>query len=291
MKTFWRLCMVLMMAVGLTPGWIGGVSAQDDAAYKEYVVTLDNGIVGTVVEPQAEGPVPAVLMLHGFASVRDEVGNMYKNLAAALGEEGIASLRIDFRGWGESAGNMVDSTVQGQVEDAATAYNYLIAQPFVDASRIGLIGFSLGGSIAIFTAGEHPDWYQSMVLWSSGTDLPGIFLEELGQENFDKAAADGQVTIDLGWREVTLGAGFFTSLSQYDAEAEFVKYQGSFLVVAGTEDFSGGYLDWYLDNAQGSLRAAYLVPGADHIYGVLTEDQTMANLVIQRTAEWFKLSF
>lgn len=290
MRTYWRLLMVFMVSVGLL-GAVGGASAQDEAAFKEYVVTLDNGIVGTVVEPQAEGPVPAVLMLHGFASSRDEVGTMYKNLAAALGNEGIASLRIDFRGWGESAGNMVDSTVQGQVEDAGTAYNYLIAQPFVDATRIGVIGFSLGASIAVFSAGEHPEWYQSMVLWSGGTDLPGIFLDELGQENFDKAAADGQVEIDLGWRKVTLGAGFFTSLAQYDAEAEFVKYQGSFLVVAGTEDFSADYIDWYRENAQGALRASFLVPGADHIYLVLTEDQTLANLVIRRTAEWFKLSF
>jgi hypothetical protein len=61
--------------------------------------------------------------------------------------------------------------------------------------------------------------------------------------------------------------------------------------VAGTEDFSADYLDWYRENAQGALRASFLVPGADHIYLVLTEDQTLANLVIQRTAEWFKLSF
>ena len=292
MRTYRKLFLVSVMGMSLMLGLWGGVSvsAQDNMNYKEYVVTLDNGIVGTVVEPQADGPVPAVLMLHGFASVRDEVGNMYLNLAAALGDEGIASLRIDFRGWGESAGDMVDSTVQGQVEDAATAYNYLTTLPFVDTSRIGLIGFSLGGSIATFSAGEHPDWYQSMVLWSSGTDLPGIFLEELGQDNFDKAAADGQVTIDLGWREVTLGADFFTSLSQYDAEAEFANYHGNFFVVAGTEDFSADYLDWYLSHAQGSLRGAFLVPGADHIYLVLTDDPTLSNTVIAKTAEWFKMS-
>lgn len=65
-------------------------------------MTLDNGVVATLAMPASDSAVPAVLMLHGFASVRDEVGEMYKRLAAELGERGIASLRIDFRGWGES---------------------------------------------------------------------------------------------------------------------------------------------------------------------------------------------
>jgi hypothetical protein len=99
------------------------------------------------------------------------------------------------------------------------------------------------------------------------------------------------VTVDLGFREVTLGAGFFESLELYDIEAEFVKYPNAVLIVAGSEDADpAAYLEWYLENAQGSLRAAYMVPGGDHIYAVLTEDQTMANSVIETTADWFALS-
>ena len=81
-------------------------SAQDDMDYDEYTVTLDGEIAGVVVQPSGDGPFPAVLMLHGFASSKDEVGGMYQRLAAQLGEQGIASLRIDFRGWGESGGGM-----------------------------------------------------------------------------------------------------------------------------------------------------------------------------------------
>jgi len=43
---------------------------------------------------------PAVLLLHGFASSKDEVGNLYKQLSDELFKVGISSLRIDFRGWG-----------------------------------------------------------------------------------------------------------------------------------------------------------------------------------------------
>ncbi|MAS37311.1 MAG: alpha/beta hydrolase [Anaerolineaceae bacterium] len=276
------MMLLLTIASGVTV-------AQDDAAWNEYAVTLDNGIAAIVAEPAADGPVPAVLMLHGFASYKDEVGEMYKRLAGALAERGIASLRLDFRGWGESEGGMENSTVQGMVEDAATGYAYLAGMESVDASKIGVIGFSLGGRIAIVSASQNPEWYQSMVLWSTGGNIPPDFL---GQDNVDVANAEDQITIDLGWREVTLGAGFFESLTAYDVETEYLNYSNAVMIVAGSEDPGpNDYLSWYLENAQGSLRAAYMIENGDHIYAVLTEDQTMADEVITTTADWFALSF
>ena len=84
-------------------------------------------------------------MLHGFGSYKDEVGNMYKRLAAGLAAKGIASLRIDFSGFGKSDGDTGSTTVGGQVKDAEAAYKYLVDSKAVDSARIGVIGFSLGG--------------------------------------------------------------------------------------------------------------------------------------------------
>lgn len=285
MKNFWKMLLLAGVTAVMT---LGAVSAQDAMSVEEYPIELEGGIKGIVVQPQTENKLPVVLMLHGFASQKDEVGDMYKRLAAALGAQGIASLRIDFRGWGESGGAMTDSTVVGMVEDAATAYAYLKTLDFVDPARIGVIGFSLGGRIAIVSGAQNPDWYQSMALWSTGGDIPADFL---GQEALDTANRDGQATIDLGWREVTLGKGFFESLSAYRMEDEFVNYTDDLLVIAGSEDPDpAAYLDWYLDHAQGSMRSAYLVPGGDHIYAVLTDDQTMAERVIATTVTWFRMT-
>jgi uncharacterized protein len=291
MKTALRFLVPLLLVSSVILAGVGGMaSAQGQSGFEEYAVTLENGIAGIMVEPQVDGPVPTVLMLHGFASQKDEVGDMYKRLAAALGEHGIASLRIDFRGWGESEGGMANSTVTGMVDDAATAYAFLLEQSFVDPDRIGLLGFSLGGAVSLVSAGQNPDWYQSMAIWSWGGNLAEEMSDSFTPEQMDTAASEGEVTIDLGWREVTLGAGFFESLNALDVEAEFLNYGNSFLVVAGTEDFSGAYVDWFMDNAQGELKAAYLIEGADHIYGVLTDDQTMAESVIETTADWFVMS-
>ncbi len=118
----WRRMAIVLSA--LCPISLSAVSAwvQKSSSSKDTVGRLNNGIGATLVQPAGNGPFPAVLMLHGFGSSRDEVGNLFLKLAMALGEEGIASLRIDFHGWGESTGEMVGSTVDGMVADAESAY-------------------------------------------------------------------------------------------------------------------------------------------------------------------------
>lgn len=264
------------------------VIAQAVYTYSEKTIELKDGIVGIVSLPAVNGKLPVVLLLHGFASQKDEVGDMYKRLAAKLAtEKGIASLRIDFRGWGDSAGDMSDSTIQGQVADTQSAYEYLISQDKFDASRIAVVGFSLGGGIAIISAAENPSWYKSMVVWSSVGDFYADFLSSLGQDSFDKAATEGIVTIDLGWRSISLKDGFFKSLKSYNLEAEIGNYSGAFLIISGDQDFSASYADILLAKVASGRKDKLIIAGADHIYGVLSDDQTFANAVIDQTAEWF----
>mgnify|MGYP003566100356 CR=1 FL=1 len=94
------LCAALLASGSL---FVPHVSAGELSA-QERAVTLEGGIQGIVLEPEADSPLPVVLMLHGFGSQKDEVGDMYKRLAAALGEQGIALLVVSFRGWAQSAG-------------------------------------------------------------------------------------------------------------------------------------------------------------------------------------------
>ena len=74
-------------------------------------MTLEGGISATLNMPDSTEPVPAVLLLHGFGSSKDEVGGMYARVATALAQKGIASLRIDFAGFGKSGGAHQHRTV------------------------------------------------------------------------------------------------------------------------------------------------------------------------------------
>ncbi|WP_323035688.1 alpha/beta hydrolase family protein [Pararhodobacter sp.] len=163
--------------------------AVTPALADETVVTLEGGVVGTLSMPDGDGPFPAVLMLHGFGSSRDEVGGMYATEASALADIGIASLRIDFRGFGQSAGDTGHHTVDRQNGDAAVGLAALMTTDGVDAARIGVLGFSFGGGAAIQLAAANPEAVRSLVTWSSVADYDVDFLQSLGQPTFDRAAA------------------------------------------------------------------------------------------------------
>jgi alpha/beta superfamily hydrolase len=253
-------------------------------------VTLDNGVAGILQRPlgvEMAEKAPVVLMLHGFGSQKDEVGNMYARLAQALAERGVGSLRIDFRGFGKSDGDTGSTTMAGQVEDAEAAYNYLTTLDWVDPQRIGAIGFSLGGGVSTIVAGTHPDWFNSLATWSSVGDMATDMVGSVGQEAFDAAAEQGVVGLDLGWRTIVLKQAFFDSLDDYDLQALIAQYPGAYLAVAGDQDFSAAYVEDFVAASPAEPKEAWIVPGGDHIYQVLSEDQTMAEEVITRTADWF----
>jgi pimeloyl-ACP methyl ester carboxylesterase len=269
-----------LIAVLLAAPFAAAMSA--DAA--ETAVTLDNGVAATLNQPEnANGA--AVLMLHGFGSSKDEVGNMYKSEAAALAAKGIASLRIDFRGFGKSDGDTGATTVDLQVEDAKAALAYLKQVKGVDPARVGVLGFSLGGAIAVLTAASDPS-LKSLATWSGVGDLHKDF-QSLGQKAWDTAAKEGIVGLDLGWRTIVLKKSFFDSLDAHPLEPAIGGWAGAYFTVAGSEDFSAAYPDRFIGLAKGAVKEKWIVPGGDHIYKVLTEDQTMANEVIAKTADWF----
>jgi pimeloyl-ACP methyl ester carboxylesterase len=263
------------------------ISASEAHCQSESVV-LESAIDAVLSQPQVMAKSPMVLMLHGFASSKNEVGDLYKRLADSLCKQSIGSLRIDFRGWGESKGlAMTQSSVETMLADAETAYQYLNDLAWVDTDRLGIIGFSLGGGIAITSASLHHPRYKTMVTWSSVGDFHQDFLSSTGQASFDKAANGKLVELDLGWRKVTLGPDFFNSLSHYSLEQLISQYKGSYLAIAGSDDFSSQYTKDYVSRAHGSPKHALIIPGADHIFGVLSDDQTVAKQVILTTSAWF----
>jgi dienelactone hydrolase/catechol 2,3-dioxygenase-like lactoylglutathione lyase family enzyme len=103
-----------------------------------------------LVPLDSTGPAPALAMLHGFAS------NAWELLPAArmYAREGYVVLALSLRGWLGSEG-LSDQGLR-QPHDVAAAIRWLGARPEVDAARIGLLGFSLGGQVALSTAALKP---------------------------------------------------------------------------------------------------------------------------------------
>lgn len=274
-----------LLALGVVA--LAGILSTGAGFADETRMTLERGIDATLNVPDGAVGAPAVLMLHGFGSSKDEVGNMYAREAAALAEKGVASLRISFEGFGKSDGDTGETTVDQQLADALIAADYLASIPQIDRNKLGILGFSLGGGIAILATAERPDFFKSRVTWSSVGDFAEDMKGSVGQAAFDKAAADGIVGLDLGFRTIALKKAFFDSLSMHPLRDALAAYDGAYLAIAGSEDFSAKYAQAFVDAAPGMPKEAMIVEGADHIFGVLSQDQTNADKVITKTAEWF----
>ena len=94
---------------------------------------------------------PAFIVLHGFGGNKDGQGQSV--VAKQFAEWGYLTLRIDFRGCGESEGERGRIICLDQVADTRNALSYLAGRPEVDPERIALVGSSFGAAVAVFTGG------------------------------------------------------------------------------------------------------------------------------------------
>lgn len=93
---------------------------------------------------------PCVIMSHGLEGSKD--GAKWQLLATKLYEAGIASLRFNYRGCGhgedKSQGKFEETTLSGRIQDFRAALDF-IEGTAVDSSRLGVVGSSLGGIVAM----------------------------------------------------------------------------------------------------------------------------------------------
>jgi len=95
----------------------------------------------------------AFLVLHGFGS--NSEGNNVLQPARVLSEFGYVTLRFDMRGCGKSEGEFGRVICLEQVEDLGNALDFLAGHPGVDPDRIGVIGSSFGGAVAVYAGGTN----------------------------------------------------------------------------------------------------------------------------------------
>ena len=148
--------------------------------YHEEDVEFDNGeagitLAGTLTIPKGEGPFPAAVLISGSGPQdRDEMVLGHKPflvLSDHLTRNGIAVLRYDDRGIGESGGVHGTATTADFATDARAAFEYLKMRKEIDASLAGLIGHSEGGIIAAMSAASSDDI--AFIVMIAGPGLKG----------------------------------------------------------------------------------------------------------------------
>jgi uncharacterized protein len=226
-----------------------------------------------------EHSVPAVVFFHGFTGDRIESHWIFVNTSRALAQAGIASLRFDFYGSGESEGQFTEMTLQGEIADAEDAVRFLRLQAGVDPRRIGLCGFSMGGSIAAIIAA--PVQANAVVLWSAVAHMD--HLRRVLQKN-GKPIADTDGYLEFDAREVS--SAFLNHLDEVDPVEAISRYAGPVLIIQPEKDevVPLSHADDLFQAARTKDKEKFIVAGANHTYSSLSWESE----VIRRTVDWFQ---
>lgn len=135
-------------------------------------------LAGTITRPKEAGKYPAVVLVTGSGPQdRDEaiMGHRpFLVLSDALTRAGIVVLRYDDRGFAKSKGDASAATTMDFALDAASAFTFLAKQPYVDGTKVGILGHSEGGVIAPMVASENKE--VAFIILMAGTGVDGIEL-------------------------------------------------------------------------------------------------------------------
>jgi pimeloyl-ACP methyl ester carboxylesterase len=128
-----------------------------------HPVTIHAGAERRIATLMRKGAAPTLLFLPGYAS--DMRGGKAEAIDGLAEQLGLAMLRLDYSGTGESPGRFQDGTLAHWIEDALAAVDQLTAGPMI------VIGSSMGGWIAAHVALARPDWVKAIVGIAAAPDF------------------------------------------------------------------------------------------------------------------------
>ena len=182
-----------------------------------------------VQKPVEDYRGPMVILMHGFMA--NKKMQPLKSIAQELERRGIASLRFDFDGHGESEGRFRDMTVLTELDDARAVINYVRTLDTID--EIALVGHSQGGVVAGMIAGEMGDVIKAVVQLAPAAVLKDDALNGvLMGKRYDPS--NPPETLSVFFHRV--GKGYFQVAQTLPIYEQSSRYQGPVLLIHGNRD-------------------------------------------------------
>jgi dipeptidyl aminopeptidase/acylaminoacyl peptidase len=255
-------------------------------------------IPAIVTIPGGNEKYPVVIMAHGHGGNKDVAGG-FTDLAKTLAARGIASLRLDFPGCGDSKESFIEGNrVSYMVDDVRSCKEYLAKETNIDLTRLGILGYSMGGRAAAITIADDSA-YKTAVFWSpaisKGSADLYTFMQLNGEDDYNKlyaeAKANGQASFTtIFGRPHTLGVGWFDDMAAIEPLARISAYKGDILLITGGKDNiippqAARQLTAAAKSAK-SIKETEIAE-SDHNYGFYTRIPELAQKTVNETAAFF----
>lgn len=232
--------------------------------HEEQVIVPAAGVNlrGIVHYPEAT-PRGCIITCHGLFSSKDS--EKFVALGELFAREQYVLLRFDFRGCGESDGILEDTTIRGRIEDLRAAITFMQRRLPSATCNTGILGSSLGGSVALHVAPGYPA-VKAVATWAAPFSLEGVHTG---------------ITRETRPR---LKEPFFTDASWYTLK-HCVPRVNNLLVIHGEDDEMVP-----VEHARLLYRAANepklleIIAGADHVFSSQDHRERAARISL----DWFK---
>ena len=167
-------------------------------------------------------PIACALFAHCFTCTKNlkAVGN----ISRALTRQGIAVLRFDFTGLGESEGDFADTTFSSNVDDLVAAAEFM-AEDY-EAPAV-LVGHSLGGAAVLQAAVQLPG---VKAVATIGAPFDPQHVEHLFEDAVEEIEEEGLARVNIGGRPFTVKKQFIDDLRTQEAKDNIAQLKRALLI-------------------------------------------------------------
>jgi dienelactone hydrolase len=300
MKKVTAIALVLVAALLTSAG-----SASSESRSKTYEVesvelqisSRGIQIPATVVTPvgKKHQRFPLVVIHHGHGGGRNENGGLAR-VADALGEAGIASIRLDFAGAGDSTEPFTSLTYTTMLADSNAALVWAVRNLPVDKRRIGGFGYSEGSAVVAMQAGQPFTPYKAVALLGPVAQPRELFDTFFGG-NFDAYYAEAQAN---GYAVVTTPFGqvqntsleWFQETIAADPAGDISYFEGRVELIWGEEEqiipFSQVEALQAATVGTAKRTTTITIPNADHGYGFYSDQPDVDAALHSALVQFFK---
>lgn len=257
--------LVLAIAIGTLASAEGGEAqhVEIDGAVGKLSAVIQKPTLA------ANQKCPMVMLLHWFMG--SKTNRPLTDIADALEKEGIASIRFDFNGHGESEGDFQNMTVPNEIEDAKRVFAYVRALDYVES--VSVAGPSQGGVVSSMLAGElGKEDVKSVVLLAPAAVLRDDAIRGRIFNAVYDAANPPEVVPVFG--DFKMGRAYILAAQTLPIYETAQKYAGPVCLIHGTGDrvvpytYSERYHSLYKDSE------LHLIDGADHSFSHFEDEAT-----------------
>jgi pimeloyl-ACP methyl ester carboxylesterase len=241
---------------------------------------------GLLTMPESGHCLPLVISCHGFSSSKNSRTNTL--LAPSLKEAGIACLRFDFTGHGDSEGDIGEITISRGVEDLKSVMSSVLTMTSIDPDRIGLFGSSFGGNVAL--------WYVSLygkaraiALKAPASDFASVLEKQAGPDGIWEWQR--QEPLQAGGLADPTGEGFRSDYALYEDSKRFDTYElvkeigcSVFITHGDHDEVVPMYQSILLARAIGGRARLEAIAGAGHTF----ENEGELERVISRSVQFLQ---